>query len=190
MVLVNKNIKIRNAEAEDVEQLCEWWNDGKVMEHAGFPNGLNETPEKIRESLAGDNDETHRRHIIEVSDKPIGEMNYRNKGNGVAEIGIKICDFTKQEKGYGTILLSMFIDALFNYYKYEKVILDTNINNTRAQYVYEKKLGFRRIKVRENSWQDQLGTWQSFIDYELKKNDWLTMKPNISSAYQIKEKRK
>lgn len=48
-------------------------------------------------------------------------MNYRNK-EGAAELGIKICDFTRQEKGYGTELLTVFIDALFRYYGYEKMI--------------------------------------------------------------------
>jgi predicted N-acetyltransferase YhbS len=50
--------------------------------------------------------------------------------------------------------------------------LDTNVKNERAQYVYEKKLGFKRIRVRENSWIDQLGEPQSAIDYELTKADW------------------
>ena len=30
---------IRNAEKKDCAQLAKWWNDGKVMAHAGFPNG-------------------------------------------------------------------------------------------------------------------------------------------------------
>ena len=172
MILVHKNLMIRDAEASDAEQLCIWWNNGKVMAHAGFPNGVGDTSERIRESLAEDSDETHRRHIIELGGKPIGEMNYRNKGCETAEIGIKICEFAEQNKGYGAQLLSMFIDALFTYYKYKKVILDTNIKNKRAQNVYENKLGFHRIGIRENSWRDQTGELQSAVDYELSKEDW------------------
>jgi RimJ/RimL family protein N-acetyltransferase len=93
-------------------------------------------------------------------------MNYKNKGNETAEIGIKICDFTKQEKGYGTKLLKMFIKYLFNELNYEKIILDTNLNNKRAQHVYEK-IGFKKIKIRKNSWKNQLGELQSSVDYEL-----------------------
>lgn len=44
-----------------------------------------------------------------------------------AEIGIKICDFSKQNKGYGKILLSMLIFSLFNDMGYNKIILDTNV---------------------------------------------------------------
>lgn len=185
MNLIKGNLTIRNATPADAEQLCLWWNDGAIMAHAGFPKGLGETPEKIRESLAADSDDRRRRHIIELDGKPIGEMNYRNKGDSTTEIGIKICDASKREKGIGTAVLSIFIDALFTHYGYEKIILDTNVKNKRAQHVYEKKLGFKRLRVNENSWRDQLGEPQSFIDYELLKGDWQARNPDIAKSYQV-----
>ena len=41
---------IRNAEKKDCEQLAKWWNDGKVMAHAGFPNGLGTTATEIEKN--------------------------------------------------------------------------------------------------------------------------------------------
>lgn len=38
------NLTIRNATVEDAVLLSAWWNDGKIMAHAGFPNGTGETP--------------------------------------------------------------------------------------------------------------------------------------------------
>lgn len=93
-------------------------------------------------------------------------MSYYNIGNDTAEIGIKICDFTKQNKGYGKILLSNLIHSLFSNYGYKKIILDTNLKNTRAQHIYEE-LGFKKVRVRDNSWKNQLGELQSSVDYEL-----------------------
>ena len=174
MNLAKENVTIRNAMASDAEQLSIWWNDGSIMAHAGYPNGINTTAEEIRNSRATDTDDTHRRHIIEIDNRPIGEMNYRNKGDGIAEIGIKICDTTQREKGLGTTLLAMFIDALFMYYGYEKIILDTNVDNKRAQHVYEKKLGFKFVRLNENAFRDQLGKPQSSIDYEITKKDWIS----------------
>ena len=174
MNLAKNNITIRNAMKSDAQQLCIWWNDGKIMTHAGFPNGLGCTPEKICADIATDSDETIRRHIIEHDGTPIGEMNYRNKGSGIAEIGIKICDTSKQEKGLGTTILSMFVDALFTYYGYNKIVLDTNAENKRAQHVYENKIGFKKIGVNIDSWRNQLGEPQSSIDYELTKDNWQT----------------
>lgn len=165
MLLTYKNLKIRNATADDTPLLCQWWNDGAVMAHAGFPNGLGTTPGEIANALAADSDDTCRRLIIEADDMPIGEMNYRNKGDAVAEIGIKICDFNQQGNGYGTVFLKMLISSLFAN-GYAKIILDTNLNNTRAQHVYEK-LGFQKVCVRHNSWKNQLGEPQSSVEYAL-----------------------
>lgn len=165
MLISKGKLKIRNATEEDSFILCKWWNDGKIMSHAGFPNGLGTNPERISESLKTDNEE-NRRLILEFENNPIGEMNYRTLEHGIAEIGIKICDFNKQNQGFGTEFLSMLIEFLFCSLGYKKIILDTNLKNIRAQHVYEK-LGFRKIGVKVNSWKDQMGVWQSSVDYEL-----------------------
>ena len=98
-------------------------------------------------------------------------MSYRNKGEGIAEIGIKICNADYQEKGLGRVILSMLIHELFQK-GYQKIILDTNLNNKRAQHVYEK-LGFTKLRVNINSWKDQLGRPQSSVDYELVPEDFV-----------------
>lgn len=165
MFLKHDYLVIRNATAYDAQLLCNWWNDGKIMAHAGYPNGLGITEQEILKKLETD-DDFNRRLILEISATPVGEMNYRTVENNVAEIGIKICELSQQEKGYGTTFLMMLINALFNEMGYYKIILDTNSNNTRAQHVYEK-IGFRKIAVRHNSWRNQFGELQSSIDYEL-----------------------
>ncbi len=163
---ISKNdIRIRNAGPADCEQLAAWWNDGKIMAHAGFPNGLGTTPEHIREEIADDTDDTYRRLIIEYKGASIGEMSYYNLGGNVAEMGIKICNTDYQEKGLGRTILSMLIAELFER-GYEKIVLDTNLKNERAQHVYEM-LGFRKLRVNIDSWRDQLGELQSSVDYEL-----------------------
>ena len=165
MKIEKSGITIRNAEKADCEQLAAWWNDGKVMAHAGFPLGLGTTAEEIENQIASDTDETKRLLIIEYRSVRIGEMSYRNLGNRTAEIGIKICEPAYQEQGLGRVILSLLISRLFSA-GYAKIVLDTNLNNTRAQHVYEK-LGFRKVRVRVNSWTDQLGELQSAADYEL-----------------------
>lgn len=172
MLLKYKNLTVRNGAETDAERLAEWWNDGAVMAHAGFPNGLGTTPEKVAEDIRSDTDDTRRRLIIEYDGTPVGEMNYRNKGDNTAEIGIKICDFSMQDKGLGKILLSMLISSLFEDMGYDKIVLDTNLKNKRAQHVYER-LGFKKLRVAENSWYDQLGEPQSAVEYEMRKEDFI-----------------
>ncbi len=169
MYIHHEDIIIRDAVESDSQQLADWWNDGRVMAHAGFPLGLGITPQEIAISLSTDSDDTRRRLIIEHQKKPIGEMNFRNRGNRTAEIGIKICDPSYQEKGLGRTVLSLLIDELFRR-GYARITLDTNLNNTRAQHVYEL-LGFRKLRVNHYSWTDQLGQLQSSVDYELTADD-------------------
>jgi RimJ/RimL family protein N-acetyltransferase len=161
MVLTNNELTIRDALPADASQLCEWWNDGSVMAHAGFPDGLGETVEGVIEKLANKDDLCHR-HVIELNGELIGEMSYR--GEGVAEVGIKICKAEMQEKGYGTELLSAFLEALLKQ-GFSSAKLDTNSKNLRAQHVYEK-IGFKKTGIL-NAWHDQRGELQTAVLYEL-----------------------
>ncbi len=171
-----QSIQIRNALPSDAAQLCAWWNDGEVMAHAGFPKGLGTTAEKVIEEICG-NDDLHRLCIILYDGVPIGEMSYRiAKESNVAVIGIKICDTTHQNHGFGKLILSLFIQELFSRYGASKITLDTNLKNTRAQHVYEQ-LGCRKVGVEIDSWRDQLGQLQSAVLYELTPESFVSFIP-------------
>jgi RimJ/RimL family protein N-acetyltransferase len=165
MLIKQGELVIRDATENDADQLCIWWNDGKVMEHAGFPQGLMTSTERIIKLIKTDTIE-NKRLILERNSKLIGEMSYRKVSEGVVEIGIKICEFSEHGKGYGTCYLKMLIDYLFDTLNYSKIILDTNIKNLRAQHLYEK-IGFKKVGINNNAWKDQLGNPQTSIDYEL-----------------------
>ena len=176
MKLQFENLTIRQAVVADAKQLTAWWNDGAVMAHAGFPNGLGTTEEEVIRGLGNG------RMVIEESDRLIGECIYRNVADGVAEIGIKICETDCQNRGVGRKVLSMLIGWLFRN-GYSKIVLDTNLTNTRAQHVYES-LGFCKVKTNIDSWKDQLGRLQSSVDYELVEKDFVSY---ISDTLQIEE---
>ena len=165
MNLKYKEITIREAVPADAEQLCIWWNDGSVMAHAGFPNGLGTTVEKVIAGLGNG------RLILIENERLIGEACYRKVGEGIAEIGIKICETDCQNRGLGRIILSMLISWLFEQ-GFEKIVLDTNLTNKRAQHVYES-LGFRKLRINIDSWTDQLGNKQSAVDYELTEDNFI-----------------
>lgn len=179
MRLEQGKLCIKNAKQEDCKQLVSWWNDGAVMAHAGFPNGLGTNEEKVQKQIAADSDDTRRHLVIWYDGNRIGEMSYANLGdsleetgedtieNRTADIGIKICNSTFQEKGLGKIVLSMLIRELFSR-GYTKIVLDTNLKNKRAQHVYER-LGFQKVNIRMDAWTDQVGEKQSAVDYELTK---------------------
>lgn len=170
MYIKQDKLVIRDALETDSNLLADWWNDGRVMEHAGFPNGLGITAEQVNIQLQSN--EKERRLIMEENGIPIGEMCYRNKGKNIAEIGIKICDFSRQNLGLGKIFLSMLLKELFTM-GYVMIVLDTDIENKRAQHVYEQ-LGFKRVRVNDNCWTDQLGVKRSSVDYELKQANFIS----------------
>ena len=159
------SLTIRDAVAADAAQLTAWWNDGAVMAHAGFPNGLGTTVEKVIAGLGNG------RLILIENERLIGEACYRKVGEGVAEIGIKICETDCQNRGLGRIILSTLIFWLFEQ-GFEKIVLDTNLTNKRAQHVYES-LGFRKLRINYDSWTDQLGNKQSAVDYELTEDNFI-----------------
>ena len=161
-----ENLTIRQAEASDAKQLATWWNDGTVMAHAGFPNGVGTTEAEVIKGLGKGS------LVIEEDHRLIGECNYYPVAQGVAEIGIKICEPDGQNRGVGRKILSMLIGWLFEN-GYSKIILDTNLKNTRAQHVYES-LGFRKVRTNVDAWKDQLGQLQSSIDYELIEKDFIS----------------
>ena len=179
MRLEQGKLCIKNAEQEDCKQLVSWWNDGAVMAHAGFPNGLGTNEEKVQKQIAADSDDTRRHLVIWYDGNRIGEMSYANLGDSLEETGedaienhtadivIKIFNPTFQEKGLGKIVLSMLIRELFSR-GYTKIVLDTNLKNKRAQHVYER-LGFQKVNIRMDAWIDQVGEKQSVVDYELTK---------------------
>ena len=159
------SLTIRDAVAADAAQLTVWWNDGAVMSHAGFPLGLGTTVEKVIAGLGNG------RLVLEENERLIGEACYRKGSEGIAEIGIKICETDCQNRGLGRVILSMLISWLFEQ-EFEKIVLDTNLTNLRAQHVYES-LGFHKLQVNIDSWTDQLGNKQSAVDYELTEDNFI-----------------
>ena len=166
MKIQYENLTLRQAGPPDVKQLAAWWNDGTVMAHAGFPNGVGVTEEEVAKGLGNGC------MVIEENDRLIGECSYRDIADGIAEIGIKICETDCQNRGVGRKILSMLIGWLFRN-GYSKIVLDTNLTNTRAQHVYES-LGFQKVRTNIDSGKDQLGRLQSFVDYELTEKNFIS----------------
>jgi RimJ/RimL family protein N-acetyltransferase len=169
----DQTLIIRNADLDDVDCLIKWWSDGKVMAHAGFPNGIKVSKNELEKRIQNLN-QAHQKNeqliIIEYEKIKIGEMHYRISEVG-ANIGIKICEFNYHHQGLGTRALKLLIHYLFNEQNVNRIYLDTNLKNINAQKTYEK-LGFTKIVIRQDIFVDQLGQKQSCVDYEmLKKND-------------------
>lgn len=170
--LVNGTVVLRNATRDDVDQLALWWADGRIMAHAGFPNGIQTDKVRLAHEIDIQNQVENAadvRWILEENGTPIGEMSHHPVFPGVFIIGIKICAENSRGQGIGSKAIQLLLMHLFDTLHADKVILDTNLNNTGAQRFYER-LGFTRLRVNENHWKDQLGRWQSSVDYEMERD--------------------
>lgn len=164
-------ISFRPVQVSDAEVLCKWYNNGELMKHVGFNNGLNTSEDKLSANIAkevGDKDENRssRRFIVieNSTDMPIGEVSFGDLDlkNKSCEIGIKICDLDKQGMGYGYDALNTFLDYLFKTYNLHRIELDTLLENVRAQHLYEK-VGFKRIGLKRDCWLDPQNCYRSAI---------------------------
>ncbi len=177
MRIEKNNIVIRSAAVDDAAQLNSWWNDGQVMEHAGFPKGLGESFEDTINSINRFEGKLSQLCIIEIDGKPVGELNYKINDDNAAYPGWKICDFNYQNKGYGPKIITMLFEFIFTdeaintRFPIKKIVWDTILENKRAQHVYETKIGAKKIGIQENAWKDQLGNWRTAVDYEITREE-------------------
>ena len=162
MELRHGNLLIRSALPTDAAQLAAWWNDGAVMTHAGFPNGIGTDADIVEKQLLSD--DTHR-FIIESEGVSIGEMCWRETSPATAEIGIKICNPAYQNRGLGKTLLRLLSDALFRQ-GFSYIEVSTMLSNQRAQHVYEQ-LGFGEKTLVKDGWTAPGGTVYSYLTYKL-----------------------
>lgn len=158
------------AKLEDASRFYDWWNNGRVMAHAGFPKGLGLSMREVEEALLRfERNPGQQLYSIVYQSVPIGECHYRDLEPGSAEIGLKICQERYQNRGLGRQVLSLLIGYLFERGTV-KILVDTNQTNASARHLYGL-LGFRQVGISENAWIDQVGQWQSTVHYELTKTD-------------------
>lgn len=188
MMIFGEKICIRPLDPGDEEYFYRWWNDGPIMTHAGFPHGTMQGITAIREIIRRESSQEAlypsskifmlcKRHDM----APIGEVSYGgyDRHNQRCEIGIKICDATCREKGYGTEALILFIDYLFNHLNLNKIELTTMPDNTRAQHVY-KKLGFKRSGIlRKHYFDARKGEFVDCIYMDVLKKEWKKTQPRF-----------
>lgn len=177
MKIEKDKIIIRSANTNDASKLNKWWNDGRVMEHAGFPKGLGQSLEETIDNIRNWEGKLSQLCIIEIDGKAVGELSYRIKGDGAAYPGWKICDFSYQNQGFGPKIITMLLEFLFkdsninSKFPIDRVVWDTILENKRAQYIYENKIGARQIGIQENAWKDQEGNWRTSVEYEISREE-------------------
>lgn len=143
-------ITIKETTIEEIKNVQRLWADGDVMRFVGFPDGLHETDEAMREWINWLNDarpiDNH--FSIYEDDAYCGEVGYSiDVSNCSAAMDIKLFQFARG-RGIATQALSYAIsEASRNGAK--TVWVDPNPQNVKAIALYER-LGFKQKDMPNN----------------------------------------
>ena len=137
-------IEIKETTARDIENIQRLWADGDVMKFVGFPDGLIETDEEMKNWFMWI--ESHRpvlnHYSIFEDGKYCGESFYKiDREHQSAALDIKLFRFARG-RGIATAGLTHAIKEAFRNGA-ETVWVDPNPENTKAIALY-KRMGFRQ----------------------------------------------
>jgi RimJ/RimL family protein N-acetyltransferase len=108
-------LTIRETTANDLPDLGRLWNDGRVMQWVGFPDGLGYDEEALRKWFNALRSNTHVHHFV-IRDTDLGfcgELFYRlDPEHRRAELDIKLVP-EAQGRGIATAGLSRLIELVF-----------------------------------------------------------------------------
>ena len=161
MKLKYNNITVRESSVNDAVYLHKYWNE------SGWTISLDE----VKASIIKESNSIVYQYMIDAGEKTVGDIHYGNVDNKGAEIGVYIRDDNEKSKGYGTTAMIMLIDVLLNRLGYDRIVFNTNVDNKCMRHIAENKFGLTPV-IHENILQEQSGTYESYAEYELKKEMW------------------
>ncbi len=180
-MVLNHNVLIREIAHDDIPQLYEliyeeeqpewkkWDAPYFPLEHVSYTD----FQEYTSKEMLKDSEPSHRM-IIQINDEIVGTVNYywEHKPSNWMEVGIVIYKPEYWNGGYGTAVLKMWIDYLFNKLPIVRVGLTTWSGNERMMKVAEK-LGMqlegrlRKCRLYNNTYYDS-------IRMGLLREEWMT----------------
>ena len=162
-------LNIRPTETKDLEHVMNLWNDGEVMRHVGFPEGIGGDLEKMKAWFARLAQNPMAAHFSIFDDEDyLGESFYRVlDGHDLAAMDIKL--FPKgRGRGIARTALGFALDAVFENKLASRAYVDPHLDNLKAVALYER-LGF--VKKPRPAHLEPHSTY-----YETDRDTWLARK--------------
>lgn len=136
-------VELRPTTEADLDDLAALWNDGDVMLHVGFPDGLGATPQHMAAWLERLRADPARRHYsVHTPDLGFcGEVYARiDAANDLAELDIKLRT-EAQGRGIARAALGRMISEVFSAGEVSRAYVEPDRRNVAAVALYER-LGF------------------------------------------------
>lgn len=167
-------VYLRPREPGDAEIVHRWYEDTRIATNMGdLPRSLAWRRHGYETSASQEPIDAYLFVICRLEDdEPVGRTDLFDidRRHGSACLGITIGDPAMWNKGYGTDAVRALVDFAFGQLRLERVWLDTDAHNIRAQTAY-KKAGFVREGVlRHTFYQD--GQWSDDVRMAMLRDEW------------------
>ena len=143
--LRGERVYLRPLEPEDAHLVSGWYADDRVRRLMGdLPISRARRRQRYEEAVAGDDGDVYRFVICQLEDDiPVGRTDIFaiDNVNGSCAFGITIGEPARWGQGLGTDAVHAVLDFCFGELRMERVWLDTDAENHRAQAAY-RKAGF------------------------------------------------
>jgi RimJ/RimL family protein N-acetyltransferase len=175
--LRGERVYLRPLEPDDADIVQRWYEDARVQTLMGDPPiSLARRRQRYEKSVADDGPDVLRFVICQLDDdRPIGRTDLFDidRENGSLAFGIAIGEPALWGQGLGTDAVNAITDYAFGQLRMERVWLDTDESNLRAQAAYAKA-GFIREGVLRRAW-FQDGRWTDDIRMALLRDEWAAL---------------
>lgn len=175
--LRGERVYLRPLEPEDADLVASWYDDDRVRRLMGDPP-MSHARRRARyeEAGKGDGDDVFRFIICDLQDDgAIGRLDLFDidRANGSCAFGIALGDPARWGQGLGTDAVNAVVDFAFGELRMERVWLDTDADNARAQAAY-RKAGFTVEGRLRHAW-FQDGTFTDDIRMAMLRDEWLAL---------------
>ena len=170
-------VYLRPLEPDDAPAVHRWYEDTRIATSMGdLPRSLARRRQRNEADIADQGGAFFLFLICRLEDDlPVGrtDLFHIDRQHGSAALGITIGDPAMWARGYGTDAVNALVDFAFGQLRLERVWLDTDAHNARAQAVYAKAGFVREGVLRHSFYQD--GRWSDDVRLAMIREEWVAL---------------
>jgi RimJ/RimL family protein N-acetyltransferase len=175
--LRGEHVYLRPLEPEDADLVSRWYEDDRVRKLMGDPpTSFARRRQRYEDALTRDGDDVYRFVICRLADdEPVGRSDVFDidRANGSCAFGLTIGDPAQWGQGLGTDAVMAIQDFAFGELRMERLWLDTDAHNERAQAVY-RKAGFQVEGILRHAW-FQDGAFLDDVRMSILREEWAAL---------------